>query len=310
MRQTILGSGGAIGLELAKALTPYTRNIQLVSRKPERVNPDDELFPADLTRREEVFNAVAGSDIVYVTIGFPYKARVWKELWPDFMANVIDACLEYRAKLVFFDNVYAIGGDHVKHITEESPISPSSRKGEIRAKVDTLILDSIEQRGLNAIIARAPDFLSEVKQNSMGMILIYDNLKKGKMAQWLCDAKKIHSMGYAPELAKGTAMLGNTPDAFNQIWNLPTDSEKITGEGWIKLFAEAMNRPANYQVLPNFLLKCLGLFIPIMKELPEMNYQFDRDYYFDSSKFNRRFNYSPISNEEAVKQVVARLNKK
>jgi nucleoside-diphosphate-sugar epimerase len=310
MRQTILGSGGAIGLELAKALTPYTRNIRLVSRKPERVNPDDELFPADLTRREEVFNAVAGSDIVYVTIGFPYKARVWKELWPDFMANVIDACLEYRAKLVFFDNVYAIGGDHVKHITEESPISPSSRKGEIRAKVDTLILDSIEQRGLNAIIARAPDFLSEVKQNSMGMILIYDNLKKGKMAQWLCDAKKIHSMGYAPELAKGTAMLGNTPDAFNQIWNLPTDSEKITGEGWIKLFAEAMNRPANYQVLPNFLLKCLGLFIPIMKELPEMNYQFDRDYYFDSSKFNRRFNYSPISNEEAVKQVVARLNKK
>ncbi len=309
MRQTILGSGGAIGLELAKALTPYTRNIRLVSRKPERVNPDDELFPADLTRREEVFNAVAGSDIVYVTIGFPYKARVWKELWPDFMANVIDACLEYRAKLVFFDNVYAIGGDHVKHITEESPISPSSRKGEIRAKVDTLILDSIEQRGLNAIIARAPDFLSEVKQNSMGMILIYDNLKKGKKAQWLCDAKKIHSMGYAPELAKGTAMLGNTPDAFNQIWNLPADSEKITGEGWIKLFAEAMNRPANYQVLPNFLLKCLGLFIPIMRELPEMNYQFNRDYYFDSSKFNRRFNYSPISNEEAVKQVVARLNK-
>lgn len=221
MRQTILGSGGAIGLELAKALTPYTRNIRLVSRKPERVNPDDELFPADLTRREEVFNAVAGSDIVYVTIGFPYKASVWKELWPDFMANVIDACLEYRAKLVFFDNVYAIGGDHVKHITEESPISPSSRKGEIRAKVDTLILDSIEQRGLNAIIARAPDFLSEVKQNSMGMILIYDNLKKGKKAQWLCEAKKIHSMGYAPELAKGTAMLGNTPDAFNQIWNLP-----------------------------------------------------------------------------------------
>jgi hypothetical protein len=88
-------------------------------------------------------------------------------------------------------------------------------------------------------------------------------------------------------------MLGNAADAYNQIWNLPTDAEKITGEGWIDLFAKEMNTSNAYQVLPNWLIKALGLFIPIMKELPEMNYQYDRDYFFDSSKFNQRFNYTP-----------------
>lgn len=310
MKQTILGAGGAIGIELAKALTPYTTDIRLVSRNPKKVNLTDELFPADLTRREDVFKAVEGSEIVYVTVGFAYHTKTWQKVWPPFIKNVIDACSQHNAKMVFFDNVYAIGGDHVNHITEESPFSPCSKKGEVRAEVDTLILAAIKNRKLNAIIARSADFFSEVKATSMAMNLIYDNLIKGKKAQWLCDAKKVHSMSYTPDLAKGTAILGNTPDAYDQIWNLPTDAEKITGEGWINLFAKEMNTSNSYQVLPNWLVKGLGLFIPIMKELPEMNYQYDRDYFFDSSKFTTRFNYTPTKNAVAVKQTVDKLRPK
>ena len=309
MKQTILGSGGAIGIELAKALTAHTTDIRLVSRNPKKVNLNDELFPADLTNREEVFKAIADSEIVYVTVGFAYNIKVWQKLWLPFIRNVVDGCIQHNAKLVFFDNVYAIGSDNVKHITENSPISPCSKKGEVRAEVDKLILDAIEKKKLNAIIARSADFFSEVKGNSMVMNLIYDNLFKGKKAQWLGDAKNIHSISYTPDLAKGTAMLGNTPDVYNQIWNLPTDSEKITGEGWVNLFAKEMNASNKYQTLPNWLLKVLGLFIPIMKELPEMNYQYDRDYFFDSSKFNKRFNYTPTTNAEAVKQTIAKLKK-
>ena len=70
-----------------------------------------------------------------------------------------------------------------------------------------------------------------------------------------------------------------------------------------------MNQSNRYQVLPNWLIKTLGLFVPVMRELPEMNYQYDRDYFFDSSKFNRRFQYTPTTNTEAVRQTVAKLNK-
>jgi nucleoside-diphosphate-sugar epimerase len=307
MIQTILGAGGAIGIELAKALTAYTKNIRLVSRHPKKVNDSDTLMAADLTQREEVFKAVEGSAIVYLVVGLPYKTSVWQKEWPPLVQNVIDACLHSNAKLVFFDNVYAIGGDHVKHITEESPIEPSSLKGQVRAEVDLMILEAIEKNKLNAIIARSADFFGEVKTTSMLMTIVYDNLVKGKKAQWLGKANCVHSISYTPDLAKGTAMLGNSPEAYNQIWNLPTDSEKITGEGWINLFAKEMKTNNAYQVLPVWLMKMLGLFIPIMKELPEMNYQYDRDYFFDSSKFNKHFNYTPTSHAQAVKETVAKL---
>lgn len=310
MKQTILGSGGAIGTELAKALVQYTSDIRLVSRNPKKVNPNDELFPADLSDKNRIDEAIAGSNIVYVTIGFEYKTSIWQQMWVPLIKNVIEACLKHHCKLVFFDNVYAIGGDNVKHITENSPISPTSKKGAVRAEVDKLIINAVEKKNLKAIISRAPDFFSEFKEKSLLMNLVYDNLVKGKKAQWFCNAKVVHSTGYAPDLAKGTAILGNTDDAYQQIWNLPTDPERITGEQWIDLFAKELNVPNKYQVLPGWGMKALGLFIPILKEMYEMRYQYDRDYYFDSSKFNKHFNYTPTSNAEAVKKTVDILRKK
>lgn len=306
--QTILGSGGAIGTDLARALTAYTTDIRLVSRNPVKVNETDTLFPADVNDAAQIHKAIAGSEVCYVTIGFDYSVKVWQEKWLPFMNHVTDACIAHNTKLVFFDNVYAIGGDNVNHITENSPISPCSKKGEVRARIDTMIMEKAATGKLNAIIARAPDFFGPVKkQNSLLMNLVYDNLAKGKKAQWFCNADVIHTMGYTPDLAKGTAMLGNTPDAYNQIWNLPVDMQSLTGREWVKLFAEAMHTSDKVMVVPIWGIRLLGLFVPILCEMPEMMYQFDRPYIFDCTKFNTRFQYTATPNREALKQTLEAL---
>lgn len=307
--QTLLGSGGSIGTELARILKEYTGEIKLVSRNPVKVNDSDLLYPADLTDAVQLDNAIEHSDICYVTVGFQYSTRVWQKTWLPFMRNVVDSCKKHRAKLVFFDNVYAIGGDHVKHITEESPISPTSKKGEVRAAVDRLILEEVEKGNLQAIIARAPDFFGPVnKQNSVLLSLVYDNLVKGKAAQWFCNADVVHTIGYTPDLARGTAMLGNSGDAWNQVWNLPVDSQALTGRQWVELFAAEMQAPVRLKVLPLWALKLLGLFIPVLAEMPEMMYQFDRPYVFDSSKFNEKFKFEATPNREAVRQTLEALS--
>lgn len=305
MKQVILGANGAIGIELAKELYKYSTDLTLVSRNPKKINQSDKLLPLDLTKMENVEKAIKGSDIVYVTIGFPYKTSIWKRNWIPFISNVVESCIAHKSKLVFFDNIYSIGGDNVNHITEDSPFSPTSKKGKIREEVDKIILKNIKNGKLKAIIARAPDFFGGTsKENSIIMNIVYDRLKKGKKAQWLCNADKIHSYGFVPDLAKGTAILGNTESAFNQIWNLPTSSEKTTGKKWIKLFANEMGQKPGLIILPNWLLKTIGIFMPIMKELAEMNYQYDRDYFFDSSKFNKYFNFEPTTNKMAVNHII------
>ncbi|MCW8818521.1 MAG: NAD-dependent dehydratase, partial [Ignavibacteriaceae bacterium] len=66
--ETILGSSGVIGKELAKALPKYTNKIRLVSRNPQKVNKDDVLFKANLFNADETMKAVEGSEIVYLTV--------------------------------------------------------------------------------------------------------------------------------------------------------------------------------------------------------------------------------------------------
>lgn len=305
--QTILGAGGSIGVELAKALPAFTDRIRIVSRTPRKVNTGDELFAADITDAAAVDKAVKGSEIVYLTVGFPYRLKIWEERWPVAMRNVIDACKRHNSRLVFFDNVYMYDHNHLQHMTEETPIRPTSKKGAIRKQIADMLMSEVKEGDFTALIARSADFAGG--KSSILHQLVTDNLLKGKKANWLSDAGKIHSFTFVPDAAKGTAILGNTPDAFNQVWHLPTDSSKLTGRQWIELVAGILNTRPRYSILSPVMLGLLGIFIPVLKEIKEMTYQYDRDYFFDSSKFNQRFSYTPVTPREAMEQLLKELRR-
>ena len=91
----------------------YTNEIRLVSRNPKKVNETDALLSADLLNAADVQKAVEGSSVVYITVGFSYNKKVWKESWPKFMKNVIAACKQHNSKLVFFDNIYMYDQQHL-----------------------------------------------------------------------------------------------------------------------------------------------------------------------------------------------------
>lgn len=305
--QTILGSGGAIGIPLARELNYYTERIRLVSRNPKRVNETDELFPIDLNDITQIDKAIAGSEVVYVTIGFEYKLSVWQKIWPPFMHAVIEACKTHHAKLVFFDNVYMYSRSAIPFMTEDSPIQPASKKGEIRKQLHEMIMNEVENNNLTALIARSADFYGPDAVNSVLSIMVAKNLLKGKKAQAFGDVNKIHTYTYTPDAAKATAILGNTKDAYNQVWHVPTTKELLTGRQWINLIASVLKVETKFQTIPGWMIHLLGLFIPAMKEFPEMLYQYDQDYIFDSSKFENRFGFEAITPKEGVRILIEYL---
>lgn len=302
--QTILGSGGAIGIELAKALRQYTDHIRLVSRNPERVNSDDHLIAADLTIPADVMRATEGSRIVYLTAGLPYNTKIWQATWPLVMRNVIAACKAHQAKLVFFDNVYMYDPDYLDPMTEETPVNPHSKKGKVRAKIAGMIMDEVKRGDLTALIARSADFYGPSVHTSVLTEMVFKNLAHGKKANWMGSAAYKHSFTYTPDAGKATALLGNTEDAYHQVWHLPTASHPLTGKEWIETIAKQMGVEPKYQVAPKFLVRIIGLFVPIMKEMVEMIYQYDRNYVFDSSKFEKRFDFKPTPYLEGIKKIV------
>ena len=309
--QTILGSGGAIANELAKALTAYTKEIKLVSRNPKKVNSDDTLFTADLTQPDQVITAVKKSKIVYLTVGLTYNTKIWQRDWPVIIQNVIRACLENKSKLVFFDNIYMYDGDNLNPITEHTPINPSSKKGKVRAAVVHQIWEAVEKKGLIALIARSADFYGpSVKNVSLLTETVFNPLSQGKTANWLMGIHYKHSFTYTVDAGKATALLGNTPDSYGETWHLPTAKNPYTGREWIEMIAKELGVKPKYRVVGKTMVQFIGLFVPFMREAVEMLYQYDKDYVFNSDKFEQSFSFIPTSYMEGLKEVVATNYKK
>jgi nucleoside-diphosphate-sugar epimerase len=303
--QTILGAGGAIGIELAKALTSFTTDICLVSRHPKKVNPTDKLMPADLLVAKNVSKAVKGSEVVYVTVGFPYNAKTWQKCWPKFIRDVIDACKEFDAKLVFFDNMYMYNPKYLNCMTEETPVKPVSKKGKVRAEVVKLIMDEVNTGALTALIARSADFYGPgIKSGSMLNETIIKPLILGGKANLLGSLQASHSYTFTPDAGKATALLGNTANAYNQVWHMPTAAGPFTALQWTWLIASEMGVKPRYHRINKYMVWILSFMSPVMKEILEMFYQYQSDYIFDSSKFEKRFGIQPTPYHLGLKQVL------
>jgi nucleoside-diphosphate-sugar epimerase len=301
--QTILGANGVIGVEVAKHLSQYTDRIRLVSRNPRKVNPKDETVSADLTDAATTMNAVQGSDVAYLTAGLKYDTNVWRVEWPVIMKNVIEACKKHNTKLVFFDNVYMYGKVD-GWMTEETPVRPTSKKGEVRATIAQMLMDEVNKGNLNALIARSADFYGPSTATSVVGMLVFENLRKGKKAQWLISDQFKHSHTYTPDAGNATALLGNTEKAFNQIWHLPTDRNALTGRQFIEIVAKEFGIEPTYGILSRWMLQMAGLFNGNIRNSVEMLYQSESDYLFDSTKFNKAFKFKTTTYQEGIQETV------
>lgn len=286
--QTILGAGGVIGNNLARSLRAYTSEIRLASRRPRAVNEGDQLMPTDLLDPGQVQQAVEGSGIVYLTAGLPYKASLWEVQWPSIMDHVIAACERSGSKLVFFDNVYAYGLVR-GWMTESTPLDPCSRKGRVRRLLAEKIDAAVDKGRIQAQIVRAADFYGPQTPQSFITIMVLNKLAKAKKAQLLCSARTLHSLTYTPDAGKATALLGNTPHAYDQAWHAPTDPAALSGEALVKAAAEILGVEPRYQVVSRGMIRMLGWFVPVLRETVEMLYQNEEDYQFSSGKFQQAF---------------------
>jgi nucleoside-diphosphate-sugar epimerase len=301
---TILGAGGDIGNKVVKLLAAANQPFRVVARNPRPTPGATETVAADITDREQTIRAVAGSSVVHLLIGLKYDHVVWQEMWPRIMNNTIEACKRTGAKLIFFDNVYMYGKVNGP-MTEETPFNPTSRKGEIRAKVATTLIDSWKSGALTCMIARAADFYGPDTRNGVANILVMEPFSKKKKASWLVNDSVPHSYTYTPDAAQSLLQLAERATAWNQTWHLPTSPNPLTGREFVTLTAKAFGVAPNYRVLSRPMLRLVGLFNASVAESYEMLYQSDSPYLFDSSKFAREFGFTGTAYVDGIRATAA-----
>ncbi len=304
--QTILGSNGQIGHELAKELYKnYTKEIRLVSRKPQKIHDSDELVSADLLNFNETNNAISGSDIVYFTVGLPMDSEMWMKQFSKILDNVIEACKIHRSKLVFFDNTYMYPKTSAIQF-ENTIFSPSGKKSLVRAQLADKIIKEMEANELKAVVCRAPEFYGPEKTQSITNTMIFSNIKAKQKLKIPISDSTLRTLIWTPDASRAMALIGNTDDAYGQTWHLPCD-RSLTYKEMINIADKIENEKLSYSIIKLWKFKVGSLFNKNAKELLELLPRYEVDNLFNSDKFKKRFPSFPVTSfESGIKQILVK----
>jgi nucleoside-diphosphate-sugar epimerase len=287
-----------VGRLVIQNLVERGDRVRLAQRsRPSDLATEVEFQRCDILNPADVRRAVEGASQVLLSVGFPYDSRVWRRVWPTTMCNIVEACAEVGARVVWIDNLYQLGPQSSPR-TEDMPLTTRGGKPGVLADTTRIWMAASDRVRFAAL--RCTDFYGpNVPVSHLGASALGE-LAKGKPAQFIVPPSTPHDFAYVPDIAKAVLLLLDAPDdAYGQVWNMPC-APTLTPRELLRLAASAIGMKPRILAIPFWLLPVVGLFARFMKEVVDVGFTWDRPYHVDGSKFARRFGFAPTPFEVGV----------
>ena len=273
-RAAIFGAAGNIGRSLAPELDRRGIPFRVVGRSRAKLESafgsllHAEIFDADLGDLRSAGAATRGIDTIFYCVGLPYPAH---HLHPALMRTTLEAAAVTGVqRLVLVSSVYAYGVPRTARVAETHPRQPDTRKGNYRKEQEDLVLEAHQKGKIQGLIVRLPDFYGPGVENALSS-LIFDAAVAGKTANWVGPVNPPHEFVFVPDTAPVLAELASRADCYGEAWNFAGPGE-INTLDFITRVYRALGRAPRYRTAGRRMLKVLGWFNPLMRELPEMLY--------------------------------------
>ncbi|HEY9898682.1 MAG TPA: NAD-dependent epimerase/dehydratase family protein [Pantanalinema sp.] len=298
----IIGAG-PLGLSLAEQLLAQDRRVRLVSRRGRPLSGSlsaAEVRAADVTSFDQVRAACEGAGVIYHCAVPRYTD--WVEQCVPLMAGILEGAAASGAKLVYGDNLYAYG-PVTGPIHEGLPAAATDRKGMARARVADMLLSSHRAGRVRGTIGRASDFYGPgVSTSTMGD-RVFRALLAGRPADLVGNPDQPHTYTYIEDFARALIVLGDRDDALGGIWHVP-NAPTLTARHFIAKVGAQLGSAPEIRVAPGWLIRAMGAFAPMVREVAEMLYSSERPYIVDHGKFERAFCDIATSHDEAIRKTL------
>ncbi|NEC67571.1 NAD-dependent epimerase/dehydratase family protein [Streptomyces sp. SID9727] len=285
----VLGAGPA-GTALAAELARRGHRVRLVDRSGGGDAPGGvQRFAADVSTAEGARAALDGAAVAYHCLNVGYHLQV--EVMPRIQRSVLAAAEAAGARLVVLDTLYPYGETHGAVMTEDTPWNATSRKGRMRAELDTRYLAAHDEGRLRVVLGRSADFVGPGVLNSTLGGAVFPAALTGGEVPVLGDIDLPHSYTYIGDVAAGLATLGENPDGDGRVWHLPT-APALTSRQIMDLVGERVGRPLNLTVVTE--PRPFGPFDEVfMAEYAEMFYQHTEAQILDSRAIEKAYGLVP-----------------
>jgi nucleoside-diphosphate-sugar epimerase len=299
----VLGASGGTGNAVTRALSERGHRVRAVNRKGDADLPEGiERVAADVTRADDLRRALAGASVAYHCVQPEYTR--WAEDFPPMNRAIVAATAAAGAKLVFADNLYMYGSAEGA-MTEDTPVRPNSRKGAVRAAMADELLAAHREGTLRVTISRASDYFGPRALDSAIGERLFDAAIRGKKVPWLGSLDQPHTVSYTEDMGRAIAILGERDHADGRVWHLPA-AEPVTGRAFVELVSQALGRPLRPSVTSAGMVRVAGLFVPMIREVGDVMYQWTEPFVADHARFDEAFGPFEVTPlDEAIRRTAA-----
>lgn len=278
---------GPLGKSVMRAALARGYAVRMVNRSGRADVPAGvEVVAADLYRPDDVRRAAAGAAVAYQCAQPDYSQ--WAEKFPPLQASILEGVSGSGARMIVGDNLYMIDNTHGAPIHEGLDHNYSTKKGKVRAEMADRVLEAHRTGTLPAALVRASDFYGPDVLGSAVGERTFPPLLSGKPVQVLGDPDVAHTVTYIDDFGIAMVMVGERESALGQSWHVPT-AGVTTMRDFLTLAAQIAGVDLKIARVQPWMLRMLGLFVPNVREMVEMLYQFNTPYIVDHSKFVREF---------------------
>lgn len=278
---------GPVGCWTARALVADGHAVRAVNRsgtRPGLLPPEVEMVRADASDAAQATGAAAGASVVYQALHPPYGD--WHELFPALQANTLAAAEGAGAKFVSIENLYMYDSSVPMH--EESRIAPVSKKGALRQQMAEAVAAAHARGSVRTTALRSADFYGPgVLVAALGE-RVFGNLVAGKKAQVIGSTTLPHSFAYIEDIGRAAAVLGTNDAALGQVWVAPHGPPQ-TQAAMIEAAGAVLGVAPGVSALSPLMMRLVGLFVPEMRPLVEMMYQYTQPFVVESTRMERTF---------------------
>ena len=297
VQHLILGAG-QIGPEIARQLAAAGESVAMATRSGrDPAIPGVTGVRADASDPAQVRAAAAGVTVAYFACQPAYTD--WPKGFPPLVEGVLGGLRGTGTRLVVVDNLYAYGPTGGRPITEDLPWAATTRKGAVRARMATRFMEAHRAGDVPVGIGRAAAFFGAGAVESFAGERFFAPILAGKTVRVVGDPDALHSHTYLPDFARALIELGRRDEALGEVWHVPT-ADAVSVRRFAQLAAAAAGTSPKIARTSKPMLRLAGLFVPNLRELPEMWYEFAEPFVLDSSKIQRAFGLRPIPLEESV----------
>jgi len=229
----------------------------------------------------------------------------WAQDWPPIAAALLAAAEDSGAVLVTLSNLYGYGPVDGP-ITEDLPLAATGTKGRVRARMWEEARAAHLAGRVRVTEVRASDFFGpHASDRSYLGARFVGPLLAGRPATIVNDPDVPHSWTYLPDVARALAAVAADERAWGGAWHVPSNPPITTREFAERLCVLAGAPAPRLRRIPGWAVKAAGLFVPFLRELEEIRYQFDRPFVLDASATEAALGLAPTPLDDALRETIA-----